>query len=208
MGEESFRITANQRQIVVVGGGNSGALYGCQELTELVEQTGKLPRALDFADEPKLRFRGTCLLWTKWGGLGYDWPVTRANFSWFFDRDLMLRYLDFLGENRFNTLYFWSGHPFPYFLRLPKFPEARMLEDRNFNPISITFNGSPEADRRGIWTVLSSTISVPAAFAENHKSDGVKVTNAASTPLLADYTRRAISEFVNNYRASVARLRR
>ena len=75
MGEESFRITANQRQIVIAGGGNSGALYGCQELAKLVERTGKLPRSMEIADEPKLRFRGTCLLWTKWGGRGEDRPL-------------------------------------------------------------------------------------------------------------------------------------
>jgi hypothetical protein len=57
-----------------------------------------------------------------------------------------------------------------------------------------------EADRRGIWTVIQFyNIHVSAAFAEHHKTDGVKVTNPSSTPLLAAYTRHCISEFVNNY---------
>ena len=199
--DEAFTILVDRKRTVVAGGGDSGAMYGCLELAEVVAQGGKLPQKLEFADEPKLRFRGTCLLWMKWGGLGYDWPVTRANFPWFFDRELMRRYLDFLAENRFNTLYFWSGHPFPYFLRLPKYPEARMLEEPELRSNIEHFDWfTKEADRRGIWTVLQFyNIHVTAAFAEAHKREGVKVTNPVSTPLLADYTRHCISEFINNY---------
>jgi hypothetical protein len=200
-GKESFRILAGKKETVIAAGDDSGAMYGCRELAEQVEQGGTLPGEMDFADSPKLRFRGTCLLWMKWGGLGYDWPVTRANFPWFFDRNLMLGYLDFLAENRFNTIYFWSGHPFPYFLRLPKFPEARMLGETELQT-NIDYFGwlTEEADRRGIWTVLQFyNIHVSAAFAEYHKAEGVKVTNPTSTALLADYTRHCVSEFVNNF---------
>ena len=89
--------------------------------------SGRLAPELNVSDGPAFKIRGTNLFWMKWGEKGYDWPVVPANFPWFFDRALMQRYLDQLVENRYNTIYFWTGHPFPYFLDLPRYPEARML---------------------------------------------------------------------------------
>lgn len=87
-GKESFLITSTlgKNRIAVIGGGESGALYGCLELAERIGQARKIPTEIQYTDQPKLRLRGTSLLWMKQGK--FDWPVTSENFPWFFDRAL------------------------------------------------------------------------------------------------------------------------
>jgi len=200
-GEEAFLLSTDlgKQRIVVAGGGDSGALYGCLELAEQITRAGKVPTKINLTDEPKLRLRGTNLFWMKQGN--YDWPVTPENFPWFFDRALMTRYLDTLVENRFNSIYFWNGHPFSFFLRLPKYPEAQSLSNQELEQNIEYFNWfTAEADKRGIWVIFHFyNIHVPPSFAEAHKAEGVRVSNPLSTPLLADYTRYAISEFIKNF---------
>jgi hypothetical protein len=196
---EAFRLKRVGSDWLVVGSDPSGALYGCLELARRIEATGRLPEQLEVVDRPALKIRGTNLFWMKQGH--YDWAVTPQNFLWFFDRALMLRYLDELVENRFNTIFFWNGHPFPYFLPLPKYPEARVLNDlelkRNIEQLRWF---TQEADRRGIWTVFHFyNIHVSPTFAKAHEQEGVRIQNPASTPLLEAYTRYCVSEFVNSY---------
>ena len=198
-GVEAFHLKHAGNNWLIVGSDPSGVLYGCLELTRLIEADHRLPGELDRSDRPALKIRGTNLFWMKQGH--YDWAVTPENFPWFFDRALMERYLDELVDNRYNTIYFWNGHPFIYFLRLPKYPEARVLSEadlqRNMDQLQWF---TREADRRGIWTVLHFyNIHVSPAFAKAHEREGVHVQNPASTPLLAAYMRQCVSEFVETY---------
>ncbi|MFN0172183.1 MAG: hypothetical protein ACKV22_37760 [Bryobacteraceae bacterium] len=198
---ESFRILRKGNRWFVIGSDATGVLYGCLDLADRVRNDGRLPQSIDVADGPAFKIRGTNLFWMKFGDKGYDWPVTRENFPWFFDRTLMLRYLDQLAANRYNTIFFWTGHPFPYFLELPRFPEARMLEPeelkRNMEHLRWF---TTEATRRGIWTVFHFyNIHVSPNFAKAHEREGVRTANPASTPLLASYMRHAVSEFVESY---------
>ena len=198
---EAFRILRKEDRWLVIGSDASGVLYGCQELAARVKVAGRLPAAIDITDAPAFKLRGTNLFWMKYGEKGYDWPVTRENFPWFFDRALMLGYLDQLAENRYNAIFFWTGHPFPYFLELPRFPEARMLspEELKRNTDHLRWF-TEEATRRGIWTVFHFyNIHVSPNFAKAHEREGVQVANPASTPLLAAYMRHAVSEFVKSY---------
>jgi hypothetical protein len=200
-GSEAFSISSDlgKERIVIAGGGDTGALYGCLELAEETKRGGRLPAKINRTDQPKLRLRGTNLFWMKLAN--YDWPVTPENFPWFFDRALMSRYLDTLVENRFNSIYFWNGHPFSFFLRLPQYPEAQSLTDQELERNIEYFKWfTAEADKRGIWVIFHFyNIHVPKSFADAHKAEGVRVANEESTPLLAGYTRYAISEFMKNY---------
>jgi len=47
--------------------------------------------------------------------------------GWFFDRPFMTRYLDKVASARFNTLFLWASHPFPYLLDLAEYPGATKL---------------------------------------------------------------------------------
>ena len=128
---EAFLLKRAGNDWLVAGSDPSGVLYGCLEMARRIEAGRHMPAQLDSADRPAFKIRGTNLFWMKQGH--YDWAVTAENFPWFFDRTLMLRYLDELVDNRYNTIYFWNGHPFIYFLRLPKYPEACVLSDADLD---------------------------------------------------------------------------
>jgi len=86
---ESFRILRRGGRWLVIGSDGPDVLYGCMELADRVRTAGRLPSGIDVADGPAFKIRGTNLFWMKYGDKGYDWPVTRENFPWFFDRTLM-----------------------------------------------------------------------------------------------------------------------
>jgi hypothetical protein len=196
---ESFHLGRAGNRWVVEGSDPSGVLYGCLELARRVTAAHGLPRDLDVTDGPAFRIRGTNLFWMKKGT--YNWPITREGFPWFYDRQLMGAYLDELAANGYNTIYFWAGHPFPFFLELPRYPEARELTDAQLRDnIDQLKWFTTEADRRGIWTVFHFyNIHVSPPFAQAHANEGVQVENTASTPLLEAYTRYCVSEFVKSY---------
>ena len=198
---EAFHLGRSGDEWIVEGSDASGVLYGCLELAALAQAAHTLPERIDRTDKPAFRIRGTNLFWMKNQDKGYNWPVTAQNFPWFFDRALMTRYLDELAENRYNTIYFWNGHPFPYFLKLARYPEARSLPDAELDQnIAYLKWFTSEADKRGLWTVFHFyNIHVPPGFAKAHEAEGVRLENAAATPLLTAYMRYAVSEFVNNY---------
>lgn len=202
---ETFRLQRVGNDWLVVGSDPSGVLYGCLELARRIEEDRRMPDRLDVMDRPAFKIRGTNIFWMKtnqgFTSDYYDWAVTSENFPWFFDRELMLRYLDELVDDRYNAIFFWNGHPFPYFLRLSQYPEARVLSEselqRNMDQLQWF---TQEADRRGILTVLEFyNIHVSPAFAKAHKGEGVLIQNEKSTPLLQAYTRYCVSEFVKTY---------
>ncbi len=196
---EAFHLRRAGNDWLVVGSDASGALYGCLELARRISAAKTLPEQIEVTDRPAFRIRGTNLFWMKQGD--YNFPVVPKEFPWFFDRALMTRYLDELASNRYNTIFFWNGHPFPYFLKLAKYPEARMLSDTELEQNMDYLKWfTAEADKRGLWTVFHFyNIHVSPNFAKAHFNEGVKEENPASTPLLAAYMRYCVSEFVNSY---------
>ena len=196
---DAFHLRRIGNNWLVVGSDPSGVLYGCLELASRVSASKTLPERIEFTDRPAFRIRGTNLFWMKQGD--YNFPVVPKEFPWFFDRALMTRYLDELARNRYNTIFFWNGHPFPYFLKLARYPEARMLNDAELEQnIEYLKWFTAEADKRGLWTVFHFyNIHVSPNFAKAHFNEGVREENPASTPLLAAYMRYCVSEFVNSY---------
>jgi len=199
---EGFLIHAAEDRIVVAGSDDSGTLYGCLELADRLRKENKLPQNLRFCDSPKLSMRGTCIGMQKTeylpGRKVYEYPYTPETFPFFYDKQQWKKYLDFLVENRMNTLYLWNGHPFASLVRLKDYPYAVEVSDQTFAKNAETFNYiTTEADRRGIWVIqMFYNIIVSKPFAEKH---GIDTQHRDPTPLLADYTRKSIAEFVKTY---------
>ena len=120
---ESCRLVASKGRVSIIGADPAGAMYGCIEIAQEVQRTGRLPDELNRCDGPKIALRGTCVLLMKLGN--YDLPVAPKEFPFFYDRRLWIEYLDFLAENRYNYIAFWNGHPFDYFVKLDKYPEGQ-----------------------------------------------------------------------------------
>jgi len=202
---EGFRFDLmGNNDVVITSSDDSGTLYGCLELAKRIRESGQYPPAgiANFQDAPALTLRGTCVGMQKTfilpGRKVYEYPYTPELFPWFYDKKLWTEYLDFLVENRMNTLYLWSGHPFASLVRLKVYPYAVEVPGDVFAKNQEQFRWlAQECDKRGIWLVqMFYNILVSKPFAEkNHISTQL----SAPTPLVADYTRKSIAEFVKQY---------
>jgi len=200
--QEAFLLRRIHNTIIATGYDASGTLYAALELTSRINAAHALPATLDYEDHPQLKLRGYALGMQKpeitYEGAEYDYLYTPKDFPFFYDKAYWTRYLDYLVDNRINTLYLWSGHPFTSLLKLPKYPEAQELPTAQLEQNIAMFHWlTAEADRRGIWVLQGFyNIHLSHAFARAHN---VPFHLSAPTPLSSDYTRYAISEFIREY---------
>lgn len=202
-GKEGFvLLTRTDGGVIVAGSDDSGALYGCLELVRRVRTAKALPTSLRVVDHPAFVLRGPCIGLQKTyilpGRHVYEYPYTKELFPFFYDRAFWSEYLDFLAENRMNTLYLWSGSPFGSLVKVVDYPYATEVSDAQFQENVAMFRYiAAECDRRGIWLVqMFYNIILPQPFAEHHH---LPTQLKASVPVAADYTRKAIAEFVKQY---------
>jgi len=190
--------------IVISSGGDSGTLYGCLELAKRIREARNLVATgiPGFHDAPAMTLRGACIGLQKTyilpGRHVYEYPITPELFPWFYDKKMWTEYLDFLVENRMNTLYLWSGHPFASLVRLKDYPYAVEVPDDIFAKNQEMYHWlSAECDKRGIWLIqMFYNILVSKPFAE--KND-ISTQLSAPTLLTSDYTRKSIAAFVKEY---------
>ncbi len=201
---EGYHIGKKGNWYVVAGADASGALYGCLELKEQLSRKGRLPETIDLTDQPEMVMRGTCIGLQKTaylpGRTVYEYPYTPESFPWFYDQELWIKYLDMMVENRYNALYLWNGHPFASLVKLPDYPYAVEVDDATFEKNKEIFAFlTEEADKRGIWVIqMFYNIIVSKPFAEHH---GLKTQDRSRPiiPVIADYTRKSIAAFIENY---------
>jgi hypothetical protein len=201
---EGFEVlTCRDGSLAVVGADDSGVLYGCLELAKrLRADGGRSLEKLRIADAPAFVLRGPCIGMQKTyllpGRKVYEYPYTPDQFPFFYDKAMWTEYLDFLASLRMNTLTLWNGHPFASLVRLPDYPEAVEVSPEIFDKNVEMFRWlTTECDRRGIWLIQQFySIILPKPFAEKH---GLATQLHASTPLVDDYMRKSIAEFVRQF---------
>jgi hypothetical protein len=195
-------VSTGPHRTAVAGADDSGTLYGTLELAGRIQAAKGLPRGLEVRDAPRFLLRGPCIGMQKteitYDGAQYDYRYTPQDFPFFYDKQQWIRYLDFLLENRMNTLYLWNGHPFTSLLKLPKYPEAQELSDGQLAQNIEVFKWlTAEADKRGIWVIqFFYNIHLSHAFARAHK---IPFHHSTPSQLTSEYTRYCISEFIRNY---------
>lgn len=200
--KEAFHIVRRGNEWSITGSDPSGVLYGCLELVRRVNQSGRLPAQIDFLDHPAFLLRGPNIGMQKttvtYDGAVYDYRYTPEEFGFFYDKQLWTRYLDFLLENRMNTLYLWNGHPFTSLLKLPEYPDAQELTGEQLEHNIEMFRWlTSEADRRGIWVIQAFyNIHISHALAKAHK---LPYQLSAPNEFVSRYTRYCISEFIRTY---------
>ncbi|QEC55694.1 alpha-d-galacturonidase [Flavisolibacter ginsenosidimutans] len=203
-GKEGFLLSAKNGVILISGTDNSGVLYGCLELADRIKTGGNLPSQLLFTDAPEMVLRGECIGLQKStylpGRNVYEYPYTPETFPWFYDKQLWLRVLDSMVENRMNSLYLWNGHPFASLVKLKDYPYAVEVDDATFKKNEEIFSFlTKEADKRGIWVIqMFYNIIVSKPFAE-HNGLKTQDRNRHIIPIIADYTRKSIAAFVEKY---------
>jgi hypothetical protein len=194
---EGFHIAIKRNRITITGFDAAGALYGCLDLAQRIQSTGRLPEALEVSDRPSMNLRGTCILLMKLGT--YNYPITPEEFPFFYDKTLWLEYLDFLAENRFNYIAFWNGHPFDYFVKLERYPEAQEgmepgLLERNHDMLYWLCREGQKRNIRFMFEFYNIHTSVYFQKAHNLPDE-----TRRPTPLLADYTSHCIEQFVSEF---------
>jgi hypothetical protein len=194
---EGYRLQTKGSRIMIFGHDAAGAMYGTLDLAGRMRDSQRLPANLEETGAPSLSLRGVCVFLMKLGT--YDYPVTPKEFPFFYDRKLWLEYLDYLAANRFNYIAFWNGHPFDYFVRLPKYPEAQYGMEAGLlekNHEMLMWLGK-EAEKRNIWLMFQFyNIHTSVYFKKAHQT---QYKNDTPTPLLADYTGYCIERFVSEF---------
>jgi len=126
----------------------AGLIYGAQAVVRGEATPGAV-------EKPDFDIRGTTL-WMAGAVSGgriaaYHAQLNAERFPWFFDRTFMTRYLDALAEARYNALFVWASHPFPYILELPKYPDATELTPEEIKQNQDQFRWlAAECQRRNI----------------------------------------------------------
>ena len=200
---EGYTIAKDKKGITVTGNDATGVIYGCVELAERIKTTGSLD-IQPITETPGMVMRGTCIGLQKTvylpGHAVYEYPYTPENFPWFYDKAEWIKYLDMLVENKMNSLYLWNGHPFASLVKLKDYPFALEVDEETFKKNEEIFSFlTHEADKRGIWLIqMFYNIILSKPFADHY---GLKTQDRHRpiTPLIADYTRKSIAAFIENY---------
>jgi len=202
--KEQFSIIATSSKIQIIGSDESGLLYGCLELAQIIKNSKAIPRQLQITEAPEMILRGACIGVQKPyylpGRNVYEYPYTPQNFPWFYDKGLWIQYLDSMVENRMNSLYLWNGHPFASLVKLKEYPYAVEVDEATFKKNEEMYRFlTTEADKRGIWVIqMFYNIIVSKPFADYHQIK-TQERERPILPLLADYTRKSIAAFVEKY---------
>lgn len=199
---EAFLLRRVGNTWIVSGSDDSGVIYGSLELASRIKRMGALPAELNFEDHPALKLRGVCIGMQKpaieYQGSEYDYRYTPKNFPFFYNKAEWIHYLNFLVNNRYNTLYLWNGHPFTSLLKLPRYPGAQEVPTPILNRNIAMFKWlTQQASMRGIWVVQGFyNIHISHPYARAHHL-GYRMSKP--TPLASAYTKYVISQFIKTY---------
>ena len=202
--QEGFSILRRGKKISVVGNDASGAIYGANRLVEYFRMNNSLEIPYTIIDAPEMKLRGACVGLQKTvylpGHKVYEYPYTPENFPWFYDKELWVKYLDMLAADNMNAVFLWNGHPFASLVKLKDYPFAPEVDDATMKKNQEMFSFlTHEAEKRGIRVIqMFYNIIVSKPFADHY---GIKTQdrNRPITPLIADYTRKSIAAFIENY---------
>jgi len=188
---EAFSIKRDEKGVTIRAGWPAGLLYGVQQYL-----TSPTSAASEVTEKPDFELRGTVLFLMKEGG--YDYQLTPEEFPWFFDRFLLTRFLDYLAENRINTIFLWTGHLFPSIVEMPEYPDATSLTKQELLRNQEQFRWfTSECAKRNISVLLHFyNIHISAALARNRNIPiHYREPNEFVTKYIGYSLRRFLEEF-------------
>ena len=197
---EAFRIRSADGKTTVEGGSCVALCYGVRAWLEDEYEPEQM-------DKPDFEIRGTTL-WLGGEVVGGRIAPYRSGFDatrlpWFFDRVFMTRYLELLAAARYNTLFVWASHPFPYILDLPDYPGATKLTPEQLRQNQEQFRWfTAECARRGIRVLLHFyNIHLPETLADKfraHPSWGAAAVTKP-TPESARYYKYVLARYFREF---------
>lgn len=199
---EAFRVLAEDGKRLIECGSPAGAIYGAVAVARNETSPGEV-------EKPDFDIRGTTL-WLGGAVRGgcmapYYAGFDAARLPWFFDRDFMTRYLNLLTAARYNTIFVWASHPFPYLLELPEYPGATKLTPDQLRRNQEQFRWfTSECARRNIQVLLHFyNIHLPEGLAKTFNAGPVDSWGASSvekpTPEIARYYKYVLGRYFQEF---------
>jgi hypothetical protein len=188
---EAFGITKANDTVTLYGGGPAGILYGVQE----VASVKPVDNFEDF-QSPDFKIRGTVLFLMK--EASYDYELTPEEFPWFYDKQLLTKYFDYIFENRFNAVFLWTGHLFPSIMEMPEYPDASSLTKDELIQNQEQFAWfTSECAKRNISVLLHFyNIHLPKALA---KSRDIPAHYRKPDDFVKQYMRYTLGKFFEDF---------
>lgn len=188
--EESFIIKQNGDKYIIETGGPGGLIYAANELINGTKQSE--------LQSPDFPIRGTVLFLMKEGS--YDYLLTPEEFPWFFDKEILTEYFDYLAINKFNTLFLWSGHLFPSIMELPEYPDASPLNKDELKRNQEQFKWfTDECAKRNIKVLLHFyNIHITKNLAESRK---IPMHYTKPDSFVTAYYTYTLTQFFNQFQS-------
>lgn len=123
---ESFQINVGTGHVKVIGGDNSGLMYGGLELAEQLELYGE-PREISTSpDLPKRGIKFNIPLDARTPSYDDTGDAAQNNIAEMWEWDFWEEFLDNMAIYRYNTLTLWNPHPFPSMIRMEEYPDIAL----------------------------------------------------------------------------------
>ena len=195
-------------RVSVIASDQTGAMYGILDLAEQLQMGKTISTVNEKSINPKFPFRAI--------KFNLPWDSYRRHESLQLhyktckDLNFWKAFLDQMAENRFNALTLWNLHPFPYMIKLKKFPEAGPFSDKEMKEWQHFWHTLFHmAKDRGIKTyIIDWNIFVSPEFAKAHGVAQYCLPEMAGkeyygkgdySPLVQEYNRECVTELINEY---------
>ena len=190
-----FRDSGGMKMKVWVRGADvRGVMYGGLDVAEQIRMHG--PFSIKQKTESPLLGVRAMKFNPPLKGNVYMSDEDLKNSAWFYDLEYWDRFMRTMAYNRFNTLTFWSSHPYDQMVRLKKYPEATTLpQDRLDKNIVFFHKLFQMAKNYGLDTYLVTwNIHISPGFRKAHG-----VQDGQDSPLIRDYEKECIRELLREY---------
>lgn len=192
---EGYKIEKKNNIITIRAHDASGARYGSIALAEQISMKKDLNKITAETVNPTFSVRTV--------KFNLPWEPYRESKSMNYHlstcRDLKFweAFLNMMFENRFNVLALYNMHPFPYMVKMSKYPEACPFTDQEMSEWRIFWKALFRmAKERGIDVfIVNWNIVVPKTFAEKHHVPELNDTSA----ITREYTRESVLQVINEY---------
>ncbi len=133
LGEQAFALRTTQvkgKSFWTVGGDVAGAMYGGLQMAENISFEG-LEGDYNEEQQPYIKRRGikfNILLDKRMPGFNRNGDQEKTSVKDVWDISFWKAYLDNLARNRFNTLSYWTKHPFTAMVKLEEYPDVEVQD--------------------------------------------------------------------------------
>jgi hypothetical protein len=192
---EGYSLIKKGNQITILASDASGARYGALAFAEQLSEKKEWNKITSESVNPSFAVRTI--------KFNLPWEPYRESKSMNYHlstcRDLKFweSFLNMMFENRFNVLALYNMHPFPYMVKLDKYPEANPFSDKEMEDWKVFWkNLFRMAKDRGIDVyIVNWNIVVPKPFAQRHNIPELNDTSS----ITKDYTFQSVLKLINEY---------